>query len=190
MPHVHLAQAASCVLAMPASANSLQRLASGACSDLLSLLVSATTAPIVVAPAMNDTMWNHRPVQRNVARIRDDGVYVIEPGLIFAASALAGGQPPMSGGPGTLWRGPLGVMQTLAAILDHHQADPRQQGRWSGESGGVDGRERDRGWSQAASDAVATSAISAMADGASPLEPDAVAPLATLICRCRAGRSP
>lgn len=52
VPHVHLAQSADCVLIMPASANSLHRLASGTCADLLAMIVSATTAPVVAMPVM------------------------------------------------------------------------------------------------------------------------------------------
>lgn len=122
VPHVHLAQSADCVLVMPASANSLHRLATGTCSDLLAMVVSATDAPVVAMPVMNDAMWNHKAVQRNVTQLRDDGVYIIEPGMIVAASALIDGADPMYGGPGSLWRGPIGAMHTVAAVVDHHRS--------------------------------------------------------------------
>jgi len=138
VPHISLGQSADCLLVMPASAACCQRLAHGACSDLLSMTVAATTAPVIIAPAMNTTMWNHAAVQRNVQRLRDDGMYVIEPTLIFSAVELVHQGTPMYGGLGTFWRGALGVIHTLIAVMNHHrrrygshgveQVDPAEPG--------------------------------------------------------------
>jgi hypothetical protein len=138
VPHISLGQSADCLLVMPASAACCQRLAHGACSDLLSMTVAATTAPVVIAPAMNTAMWNHAAVQRNVQRLRDDGMYVIEPTLIFSAVELVHQGTPMYGGLGTFWRGALGVIYTLIAVMNHHrrrygshgveQAEPAEPG--------------------------------------------------------------
>jgi hypothetical protein len=119
--HVGLGGSAACVLVMPASAASLQRLADAACTDLLSMVVAATQAPVIAVPAMNGVMWSNAAVRRNARRLRDDGVYVVDPTLIVAAAALAEGAAAMVGGPGTLWRGPLGLMQTLDAVMAHHK---------------------------------------------------------------------
>jgi hypothetical protein len=121
VPHIALGQSADCLLVMPASAACCHRLADGACSDLVSMTVAATTAPTIIAPAMNTAMWNHAAVQRNVQRLRDDGMYVIEPALIFSAAELVHQGTPMYGGLGTFWRGALGVMQTLVAAMNHHR---------------------------------------------------------------------
>jgi phosphopantothenoylcysteine decarboxylase/phosphopantothenate--cysteine ligase len=83
VPHIELAGSTELVAVCPASARTLQRLASGECSDLTSLIATATRAPVVVFPAMNHAMWEHPAVQRNVAQLRGDGVYVVEPGLGF-----------------------------------------------------------------------------------------------------------
>jgi 3-polyprenyl-4-hydroxybenzoate decarboxylase len=80
VPHAHLAEAANLVVVLPASANTLFRLAQGSCSDLLSLVVAGTRAPVVLVPSMSAAMWSHPAVRRNVARLRDDGAFVIEPG--------------------------------------------------------------------------------------------------------------
>jgi 3-polyprenyl-4-hydroxybenzoate decarboxylase len=80
VPHAHLAEVAELVLVLPASANAVFRLAHGSCSDLLSLVVAGTRAPVVLAPSMSAAMWDHPAVRRNVARLRDDGAFVIEPG--------------------------------------------------------------------------------------------------------------
>src|SRR5215470_11865755 len=117
VPHVQLARSAGCVLVMPASASSLHRLAEGACTDLLSLLVAATHAPVILAPAMNEVMWNNGVVQQNVQTLRQNGMYVIEPTIIFGAADLATGGQPMYGGHGTLWLGPNSLMQTVSRVL-------------------------------------------------------------------------
>ncbi len=97
VPHVHLAQTAELVLVAPASASTLQRLAAGACSDLLSLVVAATEAPVVVAPSMNVAMWRKPAVARNVAQLREDGVWVLEPGRGLEVSAGAAAEPELGG---------------------------------------------------------------------------------------------
>jgi len=124
VPHVQLGRSADCILVMPASANSLHRLADGTCTDLLSMAVVASRAPVVVVPVMNETMWNNAAVQRNVATIRADGMYVIEPTVIFGAADVASQGKPMFGGHGTLWAGPRSLMDTLSAILAPSSTPP------------------------------------------------------------------
>jgi hypothetical protein len=110
VPHVELAESASLVLVLPATADALFRFAHGAASDLLSLVVCATRAPVVVAPSMNPAMWRHPAVRRNVGILRGDGVFVLEPGP--AAAAADGGRHQV-GGAGL---GPDAA--NLAAILE------------------------------------------------------------------------
>ena len=78
--HIGLARRAELVVIAPASADFLAKLALGFADDLLSTLVLATTAPILVAPAMNCEMWAKPAVQRNVAQLRADGVHLVDPG--------------------------------------------------------------------------------------------------------------
>jgi hypothetical protein len=78
VPHMYLA-GADLVVVSPCSAATLQRLATGACDDLLSLVVTATEAPVVLAPVMNVRMWRNPAVARNVAQLRADGIWVVEP---------------------------------------------------------------------------------------------------------------
>ena len=59
--------------------------------------------------------------QRNVQHLREDSMYVIEPALIFSAVELVHHGTPMYGGLGTFWRGALGVMRTLVAVMNHHR---------------------------------------------------------------------
>jgi phosphopantothenoylcysteine decarboxylase/phosphopantothenate--cysteine ligase len=79
MGHIELARWADRVLVAPATANTLSRLAHGAADDLVTTLCLATTAPIAVAPAMNNRMWLHPATQANLAMLRARGVCVIGP---------------------------------------------------------------------------------------------------------------
>lgn len=80
MGHIELARWATTVLIAPASANSIARLAHGLADDLLTTLVLATEAPLVVAPAMNRVMWANAATQANVARLRERGARILGPG--------------------------------------------------------------------------------------------------------------
>ncbi len=79
MGHIELARWAEQVVIAPATANFIARLAEGRADELLSALALATTAEVVVAPAMNQQMWAHPATQRNLATLVDRGVRVIGP---------------------------------------------------------------------------------------------------------------
>ncbi|MDF2440440.1 MAG: phosphopantothenoylcysteine decarboxylase / phosphopantothenate---cysteine ligase [Abditibacteriota bacterium] len=97
MAHIALADAASAVLIAPASANLLARLANGLADDLLTTIILATRAPILVAPAMNPVMWSHPATQKNIATLRELGYIVIEPeGGRMACEHVGAGRLPAS----------------------------------------------------------------------------------------------
>lgn len=77
--HIALADSADVVLVAPATANSIARLAHGMADDLLSTVLLATRAPIVVAPAMNVHMLENAAVRENLARLVARGVRIVEP---------------------------------------------------------------------------------------------------------------
>jgi len=77
--HIGLAQRAELIVIAPATAASLARLALGLAEDLLTTTVLASTAPLLVAPAMNCDMWDKPAVQRNVATLQKDGAQLIDP---------------------------------------------------------------------------------------------------------------
>jgi phosphopantothenoylcysteine decarboxylase/phosphopantothenate--cysteine ligase len=79
MGHIELARWADTLLIAPATANLIARLANGLSNDLLTTLYLATTAPTVVAPAMNLEMWNHSATKRNIGVLETDGVSIIGP---------------------------------------------------------------------------------------------------------------
>lgn len=77
--HIGLARRADLVVIAPATAQTLARLAGGFADDLLSTTVLVTTAPVLIAPAMNADMWAKPAVRRNVSILRQDGFEVMEP---------------------------------------------------------------------------------------------------------------
>ena len=77
--HIGLARRADLVMIAPATADLIAKLAGGLADDLLTTTVLATTAPVLVAPAMNAAMWGNPVVQENVARLRGRGFEIIEP---------------------------------------------------------------------------------------------------------------
>lgn len=77
--HITFSQSVDLLIIAPATANILAKFANGVADDFLTSTYLASTAPVMVAPAMNTTMWNHPATQRNLRRLRDDGVRVIEP---------------------------------------------------------------------------------------------------------------
>jgi len=77
--HIDLARWPDLVVVAPASADLLARQAAGMADDLLATVLLATTAPVVVVPAMNPAMWQHPATQANVAILRSRGVTVVPP---------------------------------------------------------------------------------------------------------------
>lgn len=69
--HIHLAREADLVLVAPATADFIARAAQGRADDLLAAVVLATSAPVLLAPAMNDGMWSHPQTRRNVDHVRE-----------------------------------------------------------------------------------------------------------------------
>ena len=88
--HVGLARRADAVLIAPATATTIARLAHGLADELVSLTVLATTAPVVVAPAMDAQMWEAAATQANVATLRERGVTFVGPEEGRLASGHAG----------------------------------------------------------------------------------------------------
>ncbi len=77
--HIELARAADLLCVAPATADLLAKAATGLADDLLSTLYLAFDGPVLMAPAMNTTMWNQPAVQRNVKRLEEDGVELLLP---------------------------------------------------------------------------------------------------------------
>lgn len=80
MGHIDLARWANLIVVAPATANMLAQLANGMANDLLSTLCLASISPLVVAPAMNQMMWEHPATQHNLKILQQRGVYQLGPG--------------------------------------------------------------------------------------------------------------
>ena len=80
LSHLELVQTADVLLVAPASANTLAKLAAGAADNLLTAAALACRKPLVLAPAMNDAMYEHPATQANLATLRARGAIVLEPG--------------------------------------------------------------------------------------------------------------
>jgi phosphopantothenoylcysteine decarboxylase / phosphopantothenate---cysteine ligase len=88
--HISEAQAADAVVIAPATAHVLAKIAHGLADDFLSTMLLATTAPVIVAPAMNVNMWNHPATRANVALLRERGVVFVEPDSGYLACGMTG----------------------------------------------------------------------------------------------------
>ncbi len=110
MDHIELARWADLVLVAPATADLMARLAAGMADDLLTTLALATQAPLVLAPAMNQQMWQHPATQANARLLSERGVRLLGP----AAGAQACGEV----GPGRM----LEPGDIVAALMGPRQA--------------------------------------------------------------------
>jgi phosphopantothenoylcysteine decarboxylase / phosphopantothenate---cysteine ligase len=88
--HIAVAQSIDALLVAPATADVLAHFAHGMASDFLTTLYLATTAPVVVAPAMNVNMWNHPATQANLEILRQRGVKTVEPDSGYLACGMTG----------------------------------------------------------------------------------------------------
>lgn len=88
--HIAVAQAIDALVVVPATADLLAKFAQGIANDFLTTLYLATTAPVVVAPAMNVNMWNHPATQANLGILRKRGVKVVNPDSGYLACGMTG----------------------------------------------------------------------------------------------------
>lgn len=106
--HVALGTQADLVIVAPATANTLARMAAGIADNLLGVTLLATTAPVLVAPAMHTAMWEHAATRDNLTTLRARGVHVIGP----ADGPLTGGDS----GPGRMSE-PDEILAAALALL-------------------------------------------------------------------------
>ena len=79
MGHISLKEDAALLVVAPATANIIGKFASGIADDLLSTTFLSVTCPVVIAPAMNPNMYQHRAVQENLDKLRSWGLHIVEP---------------------------------------------------------------------------------------------------------------
>ena len=119
LSHLELVRNADILVVAPASANTVAKLAAGLADNLLTSAALAATCPLLVAPAMNNHMWEHPATQANVATLRARGVVVLEPGtgrLASAGEAGAGRLPE-----------PASLLEAIEALTRPAEAAPSPQ---------------------------------------------------------------
>ncbi|MBA4123263.1 MAG: bifunctional phosphopantothenoylcysteine decarboxylase/phosphopantothenate--cysteine ligase CoaBC [Acidobacteria bacterium] len=77
--HINFSQTIDLLLIVPATANIIAKFANGIADDFLSSTYLASNAPVLIAPAMNTTMWEHTASQRNIDKLKSDGVFFVAP---------------------------------------------------------------------------------------------------------------
>jgi phosphopantothenoylcysteine decarboxylase/phosphopantothenate--cysteine ligase len=88
--HVSLSQDADAVVIAPATANTIAKIAAGMADNMLTAVVLATRAPVIIAPAMNVNMWENQVTQDNISKLKSRGFIVVEPGYGRLASGKMG----------------------------------------------------------------------------------------------------
>jgi phosphopantothenoylcysteine decarboxylase/phosphopantothenate--cysteine ligase len=110
--HITFSQTVDLLIVAPATANAIAKFANGVADDFLTSTYLACTAPVMVAPAMNTIMWEHPATQRNLAKLRADGVHILEPDQGEMACGTFG--------PGRLSE-PERIVSAALEILNGHQ---------------------------------------------------------------------
>ena len=77
--HINFSQNIDLLLIVPATANIIAKFANGIADDFLTSTYLASTAPVLIAPAMNTAMWENPATQRNIEQLKKDGIYFVEP---------------------------------------------------------------------------------------------------------------
>ena len=88
--HISLSEAADAVVIAPATANTIAKMAAGMTDNMLTSIVLATKAPVIIAPAMNVNMWENPVTQENVNKLKSRGFIIVEPGYGRLASGKMG----------------------------------------------------------------------------------------------------
>src|ERR1700687_494162 len=88
--HIAVAQRIDLLVVAPATANVIAKMARGIADNFLTTLYLATTAPVIVAPAMNVNMWEHPATQENVEQLRARGVRIVAPDEGYLACGMTG----------------------------------------------------------------------------------------------------
>ncbi len=108
--HIRLARECDIIVVAPATADLMAKMANGLANDLASAVLLATNRPVLIAPAMNPAMWNHKATKRNAATLRQDGIHFIGPTKGEMAESGEAGEGRMAE--------PLEIVAAIEALLD------------------------------------------------------------------------
>ncbi|WP_280769042.1 bifunctional phosphopantothenoylcysteine decarboxylase/phosphopantothenate--cysteine ligase CoaBC [Salipaludibacillus daqingensis] len=118
--HIDIADWADLVVIAPATANIIGKLANGIADDMVTTTLLATTAPVMIAPAMNVHMYDHPAVKRNMETLRTFGYHYIEPNEGYLACGYEG-------------KGRMAEPEDILAMIDHHFIR-KENKRWHGKN--------------------------------------------------------
>src|SRR2546430_2772157 len=119
--HIRLARDADLVVVAPATADLMAKLAGGHADDLASAVLVATDRQVLLAPAMNPHMWEHRATRRNLARLIDDGVALVGPNVGEMAEAGEAGVGRMAE--------PLEIAAAALSLIGHARGEGALKGK-------------------------------------------------------------
>jgi phosphopantothenoylcysteine decarboxylase/phosphopantothenate--cysteine ligase len=114
--HITFSQTVDLLIVAPATANIIAKFANGVADDFLSSTYLACTVPVLIAPAMNTTMWEHPATQRNLERLRADGVHFVEPDAGEMACGTIG--PGRLSEPERIVRAALEILESGRVVKD------------------------------------------------------------------------
>lgn len=114
--HISLGMWADLYLVAPASANTIAKMATGVADNLLLTTYLSSRCPVMIAPAMDVDMYNHKVTQSNIEKLRGDGVIVVEPGSGELASGLEG-------------KGRMEEPEVIARIINDHFCEKTLKGK-------------------------------------------------------------
>ena len=117
--HITFSQTVDLLLIAPATANIIAKMAHGVADDFLTSTYLASNAPVLIAPAMNTTMWNHPATLRNLDQLRADGVRLVQPDMGEMACGTIG--------PGRLSDPDLIVAAALDILREGRKTETRRQ---------------------------------------------------------------
>jgi phosphopantothenoylcysteine decarboxylase/phosphopantothenate--cysteine ligase len=121
--HITFSQTVDLLLIAPATANIIGKFAHGVADDFLTSTYLASTASVLIAPAMNTSMWEHPATQRNVQRLKSDGVFFIEPDAGEMACGTIG--PGRLSQPDRIVAAALQILQTTNAAVNQDLVDEK-----------------------------------------------------------------
>jgi phosphopantothenoylcysteine decarboxylase/phosphopantothenate--cysteine ligase len=114
LDHIHLAKEAHAVVVAPATADLMARAATGQADDLLTAILLATEAPVLLVPAMNDRMWAHAQTRANAEHLRRLGYQLLDPedGMLAAGEGSGPGRMPE----------PETILAHIGRLLEHRRS--------------------------------------------------------------------
>jgi phosphopantothenoylcysteine decarboxylase / phosphopantothenate---cysteine ligase len=114
--HINFSQTVDLLVIAPATANIIGKFANGVADDFLTSTYLASTAPVLIAPAMNTSMWQHPATRRNVEQLKSDGVFFIEPDDGEMACGTIG--PGRLSEPDRIVAAALEILQTTSGVIN------------------------------------------------------------------------